>query len=344
MLPTIMPEASKIIAICVYGFDSNCGTLRDIYKRKNNLRCPQDKAIVLRRDWLQYRFYQEAFTEAEKELSSVYMLSRGAYETYFTFDTKIPVDAFFWDGSIVSAGWAFDDLDSAGVEMGGGVWSYDEDATHQTNPYVRPVISIQIADQTGNNTLKVGDVIEFGSYEQDNDLENGKEAISWKVVWTTEDSAFIVSTKVLDCQCYDNEGRSEVNWKDCSLRAWLNNEFYEEAFSESEKAEIQNVETGEVMASKSEPTVIETYDNVFCLYYEEQKRYSVGEAEMTPYAEARGVFRASENLGKVYCTYWLRLNAGQSYNNIVSDGQNPGKKQVDSPGTGVRPAMWIKLP
>ena len=41
---------------------------------------------------------------------------------------------------------------------------------------------IQIQDKVFENNYEVGDYIIFGSYEQDNNEDNGKELLSWKVL------------------------------------------------------------------------------------------------------------------------------------------------------------------
>ena len=41
--------------------------------------------------------------------------------------------------------------------------------------------------------VQVGDIIEFGSYEQDNDSSNGSEPIKWRVLEVSDGSALVVS-------------------------------------------------------------------------------------------------------------------------------------------------------
>ena len=46
----------------------------------------------------------------------------------------------------------------------------------------------------------VGDYISFGSYEQDNDVTNGKEPIEWLVLDVQEGKAKILSRYALNCR------------------------------------------------------------------------------------------------------------------------------------------------
>ena len=79
-----------------------------------------------------------------------------------------------------------------------------------------------------------GDTIAFGRYEQDNDLDNGPEAITWKVLACESDTALLISEQVLDYLPYDTNG--SARWDTSSLRAELNGAFYDSAFSDEEKA------------------------------------------------------------------------------------------------------------
>ena len=47
-------------------------------------------------------------------------------------------------------------------------------------------------DKTGEmlKNAEIGDIITFGTYEQDNDEENGKEAIEWTVLAKEENIAY----------------------------------------------------------------------------------------------------------------------------------------------------------
>lgn len=83
----------------------------------------------------------------------------------------------------------------------------------------------------------VGDIVRFGSYEQDGNTENGAESVSWYVLDETEDALMLLSVEVLDGKRY-HEKSEMVGWKDSSLREWLNGEFFETAFSEQERNRI----------------------------------------------------------------------------------------------------------
>ena len=101
--------------------------------------------------------------------------------------------------------------------------------TDEENPVTEPQTLPTLAD-----AVVPGDTIAFGRYEQDNDLDNGPEAITWKVLAFESDTALLISEQVLDYLPYDTNG--SARWDTSSLRAELNGAFYDSAFSDEEKA------------------------------------------------------------------------------------------------------------
>ena len=86
-------------------------------------------------------------------------------------------------------------------------------------------------------SYNVGDTIKFGKYEQDGNSGNGKEDIEWIIVSKDGNSIFLLSNKVLDCHPYNVHGHDGA-WDVSSVREWLNNDFYNTAFSSSDKKNI----------------------------------------------------------------------------------------------------------
>ena len=89
-------------------------------------------------------------------------------------------------------------------------------------------------------SVQIGDYITFGKYEQDNDTSNGKEDIEWLVLDVQGDKAFVISKYALDAKAY-NEDETAISWETITLRKWLNNDFYNSAFTSSEKNRISVV-------------------------------------------------------------------------------------------------------
>ncbi len=122
-----------------------------------------------------------------------------------------------------------------------------------------------------------GDYIVFGTYEQDGDYSNGSEPIEWEILNKDNKGYLLVSRYILDCQPYNTKG-TDVTWETCSLRSWLNSDFYDIAFSDEEKEKIREVELknfsnmyGGKYASVDGGN--KTHDKVFCLSVDEISQY-----------------------------------------------------------------------
>lgn len=212
-----------------------------------------------------------------------------------------------------------------------------------------------------------GEIITFGTYEQDNNPDNGTEPIEWKVLDNQGDRMLVISRYGLDCQPYNETYRS-VTWETCTLRRWLNSEFYNRAFSDSEKASIRTTTLSNPdNATYGTSGGNETQDNVFCLSIDEAKAYfgtdskdsngytinSARAAKPTAYAVAGGAW-ANSSTTEWYggnCYWWLR-SPGNDQNNaafvycigdITVTGYSVSPVYSDYGYGAVRPALWIGL-
>ena len=195
---------------------------------------------------------------------------------------------------------------------------------------------------------KVGDYVVFGAYEQDNDASNGKEAVEWQVLEKDGDSALLISRYALDCKPYHTP-YVDVTWEDCSLRAWLNGPFMDDAFSENEQDRIAyTVVTSERNPRYPKtPAGSDTEDRVFLLGMAEVDRFlgsaDAGQCQPTAYANAQSAY-ADITTGNGNCLWWLRSpgirpNAAafvDSTGNISFHGYS-----VDHANTAVRPVIRI---
>ena len=193
--------------------------------------------------------------------------------------------------------------------------------------------------------LNVGDEFNLGKFEQDNDLTNGEEAITWQVLKVEDGWVLAISKYGLDMQRF-NDTNEPVTWESCSLRKWLNGEFYENAFSDSEKAVIPEV-------TLSNPSNLQygtdggndTTDKVFLLTQSEAVAYFSDETARrcypTEYAIGKGVWR-SDTGGS---WWWLRTpgldDTHFAFVNGVGYYQAKGWEVNYSDGV-VRPAVCIK--
>ena len=71
----------------------------------------------------------------------------------------------------------------------------------------------------GIPTPAVGDVIVFGSYEQDNQLDNGKEPLEWIVLDVQDGKAMLLTKYCIDTVIFYPK-RVPMYWGKSDLRAW----------------------------------------------------------------------------------------------------------------------------
>ncbi len=196
-----------------------------------------------------------------------------------------------------------------------------------------------IPKKPDDDSLEIGDIVVLGKYEQDNDLSNGPEPIEWQYIGDRDGHKYLLSKYVLDHKYYNDE-KAEVTWETCTLREWLNNEFYNTAFTATDKQRI-------VMAHNENPDSYELFvdngtgaeggndtdDKIFLLSWTEARDYLDGKLQKnieskeehakynynqkllckpTAYAEALGVsvvnnldsYTPPDMLG--CCSWWLR--------------------------------------
>ncbi|MBQ7529976.1 serine/threonine protein kinase, partial [bacterium] len=80
---------------------------------------------------------------------------------------------------------------------------------------------------------RVGDRFEFGRYPQG---PNGEvRPITWRVLRRDSDGLLVIAEMGLDAKPYNEEEVGVITWSDCTLRRWLNSEFYEKAFNQQEQ-------------------------------------------------------------------------------------------------------------
>ena len=208
--------------------------------------------------------------------------------------------------------------------------------------------SEEVAEE--NATVSVGDVVKFGTYEQDGDLGNGPEPVKWTVLEIRKEKALILSIFGLDAMPYNDNPSSygeSVEWKNCSLRSWLNTYFFAVCFSEDEKKKIVCSSDVALMQKLSEEEQIKSSDGdyIFILSVEEAKRYTnknIRCCEATVYAKSHQLWIGSDG----NCWWWLRT-PGEQHDYVAHVGTEGdfhiyGNRATTKDGA-VRPALWITL-
>lgn len=194
------------------------------------------------------------------------------------------------------------------------------------------------------NIYEVGFYITYGSYEQDNDTSNGKEDIEWLVLDVQDGKALVISKNIIDCKSYNTEN-AYVTWETCTLREWLNDDFFNSAFSTSEKSKIPTVTvSADANYDYETDQGNDTQDKIFLLSVNEATEYfdsdSALQCEPTGFALANGEHKMGN-----YC-WWLRSIGSYQYCAALVQHYgfvDPSGYDVSMEIYGVRPAMWIEI-
>ncbi len=195
--------------------------------------------------------------------------------------------------------------------------------------------------------LTKGDIVSFGRYEQD-EADSETEEIEWIVMEADDEKAVLLSRYALDCQPF-NTSDSAVTWETCTLRQWLNDEFYNTAFLPEEQNRIAEV----TVTADENPQYDfahpgnDTQDKIYLLSANETERYFPEQSERnclpTKTALSRGV--QADDVNQAAKWWWLRT-PGYSDNkaaDVYSDGSiRYGGDLVDI-SEPVRPVITLLL-
>jgi hypothetical protein len=201
--------------------------------------------------------------------------------------------------------------------------------------------------------MHIGDIILFGSYD-------------WRVLDIKLNAALIITEWIIEQRAY-HEVYKDITWAECSLRKYLNDEFYNK-FSAVDKSKIIPVlnknPDNQWYGSKGGA---DTQDNIFLLSIEEAVCQYFGDSSSKLYNPGKNqrywFERKDENNskrtarleGKEWpCWWWLRspgrVNIKAAYihgnGDIGIQGNNILKGNISEGycAGGVRPALWLKIP
>lgn len=199
------------------------------------------------------------------------------------------------------------------------------------------------------------------------------EPIEWDILEEANGERYLISNLIIDSQEFysavevekfgHNSGDGFANNYELShIRKWLNEDFYNTAFTQLEKELIINHEIDNSSISTGYETNIyscdNTYDNVSVLStYEANKYYETASSRKaigTDYAKSQNLFVSSgqtQNINNGYSDWWLRSPSDSYLEGIqclraqfvLFDGIISGGDQVTTSAIGVRPVIRILL-
>jgi len=166
--------------------------------------------------------------------------------------------------------------------------------------------------------IKVGKTIKFGDY-------HGAE--EWLVIDIDDGKALLLAEKVVDAKAYDDDNS---DWETSDLREWLNSDYLEEAFDDSEQKALAEVDGDRVF--------ILTLDQANELLDRESKR-----AYATDYAIDNGVQAAKTKASIWWVNTPLGTHKAQCIETSTQNSFIIKTKKVKEDNIGVRPAVWVEI-
>lgn len=200
--------------------------------------------------------------------------------------------------------------------------------------------------------VSVGDTLTLGTYEQDNNIYNGKEPIVWRVLAVEGGRALVISDKVLDQNHYHPQ-QTAVTWETCWMRQWLNGEFFASSFTPQEQSRVllANV-PGHVSPYYNTESSLksvgnDTQDRVFLLSAVEANLYFADNKARIAYPTQYLAAKDPDIESTAQPADWLMRQPHKHRTNTacVSDkGATSNGVNVSHARSGIRPAMWVSLP
>lgn len=198
----------------------------------------------------------------------------------------------------------------------------------------------------GISMPEVGDLVTFGRYEQDNQTENGKEPLEWIVLDVQGNKAMLLSKFCIDTVIFYPE-RVPMYWGKSDLRAWMNSDFLQEAFTAEEQESILTTTVTNANPHGMKGAGDDTLDKVYLLSKTEVLQFFPEMADRvaypTEYAKSKGC-TVSPQTGS--CRWWTRTSGARKMDicGMRLDGRitSYGMQDVDWPTNTMRPVMWVQ--
>ena len=187
-----------------------------------------------------------------------------------------------------------------------------------------------------SKNINVGDYVKFGNYPQT--AKGEVQPIEWQVLAKEGNKILVISKYGLDAKRFDDNSN---DWASSEIRSWLNDKFYNKAFTEKEKKSINSSNLSDVGTS----------DKVFLLSKEEAENYFVNDklrrCKATGYAVKKGAYVYDGSLGdEAGSSLWLLRSSFPNDSNIVYNVGDVGSicnYDVNSTIYVIRPVLWINL-
>ena len=220
---------------------------------------------------------------------------------------------------------------------------------------------LPLSDPDACGRVKEWGIVSFGTYPQ---TASGldRTPIEWLVLRKDGSRALLLSRYALDCRLFDPKAYAGPYWSGSELRAWLNGEFFDTAFTPEEQDRIlpaeqktgtERTEKVSVLSDHEAKTLFRNGHTSLpnfatgCCKYEKEAFCRACLA--TPYAMARGAEAdtgTEARNGQPCVKWWTSDNYEKHAQMLVYTVKPNGSIDVfmpDTKGVGVRPAIWVGL-
>lgn len=202
--------------------------------------------------------------------------------------------------------------------------------------------------------MKIGDKITFGGLE-------------WRILEIKQDKILILTEEIVELRDYHNRDR-DVTWKDCELRAYLNNDFYHRFRAQDQQRILETVNENPGNPWYRVEGGEDTIDKIFILSMEEVVRKYFGDSSRLldfPANNQRYWFQRKDSnnikrraifLNSIWW-WWVRTpgknnrvavyihgdgNIGIQGNGVAKRNTNVIHRFANDNRGGIRPALWLK--
>ena len=294
----------------------------------------QDKIYLLSID--EAADTQYGFEESDK---AAFHRTSPAREVAQTMYSSEAYNAFFW--------WLRSPGKENCVSNVGMAGDGDSEGTFaQTYGAVRPVLHLKLSApvwekaeklEVQGQMMSVWDCVTFGNYWQESVAETAsaeKQPIKWRVLSVEGNDAFLLADEGLDNKPYHGE-MTETSWENCSLRAWLNDTFMRDAFTEEEQDAIKITTVSNSNKDNPDESIdsdggADTQDRIYLL--------SAAEAANTAYGFDDRFYGMSRTREAKTTAYAYDQGAFASWIEEIDDN---GKWWLRSPGFDINEAAYV---
>lgn len=196
------------------------------------------------------------------------------------------------------------------------------------------------------SSANIGEKVTFGRFTLSSSFMSDKYSpVEWVVLDKTPTKMLLLADRALEAKAFSST-KAGATWENCTLRKWLNNEFYNTTFSSNEQRYILTSTLDNPQNPSGGTAGNSTLDKVFLLSYDEfftylnQKNYAA--TTITWF----GYWHRSKLITGLDSQWWLRTmgTADGTACEVGTNGYPVSTYCTDvTEMRDVRPAIWVTL-